>query len=275
MNVLISVDMEGVAGVVSGDHTNSNHREYERFRRLMTAEASAAVEGALAGGASRVVVNDSHGPMTNVMIENLDPASELISGRLKPLGMMQGIGPDVEAVFLVGYHAASGTGAAILEHTSTGLNVQVHLNDQEVGELGFNAAVAGTYGVPVLLVTGDQAVTEEGRALLGEIETVAVKEGISRNAALCLHPDVAQERIRKAAERALQLEVSPFVVSNPVTLRVAFQRASHADVATLIPDTRRVDGRTVEWTGEDMLAVSQAYSAMLSLSTLVMLTDRR
>jgi D-amino peptidase len=189
--------------------------------------------------------------------------------------MMQGIGPDVDAVFLVGYHAASGTEAAILEHTSTGLNVQVQLNGQEVGELGFNAAVAGTFGVPVLLVTGDQAVTEEARAQLGEIETVAVKEGISRNAALCLHPDVAQERIRKAAERALQLKVSPFVVSKPVTLRVAFQRASHADVAALVPETRRVDGRTVEWTGEDMLAVSQAYSAMISLSVLVMMTDRR
>ena len=165
----------------------------------------------------------------------MNPAAELSSGHLKPLSMMQGIGPDVDAVFLIGYHAASGTGAAILEHTSTGLNVRVQLNGQEVGELGFNAAVAGAYDVPVLLVSGDRAVTEEARALLGEIETAAVKDGISRNAAQCLHPEIAQERIRKAAERALQLKVSPFVVSPPVTLRVVFQRASHADEAALLP----------------------------------------
>ena len=112
MHVLISVDMEGVAGVVAQGHVSSNDKEYERFRKLMTMEASAAVQGALTGGATRVVVNDSHGGMTNILIEELNPAAELISGSPKPYSMMQGIGPDVDAVFFVGYHAASGTGAA-------------------------------------------------------------------------------------------------------------------------------------------------------------------
>ena len=120
MNVLISVDMEGISGVVTGDHTSSKHKEYGRFRKLMTAEANAAIEGALAGGATRVVVNDSHGGMTNILIEELNPAAELISGSPKPFGMMQGIGPDVDVVFFVGYHGASGTGAAVLEHTWSG-----------------------------------------------------------------------------------------------------------------------------------------------------------
>jgi D-amino peptidase len=266
MTVLISVDMEGISGVVTGDHVSSKHKEYDRFRKLMTAEANAAVEGALAGGAAHVVVNDSHGGMTNVLIEDLDPAAELISGSPKPLGMMQGIGPDVDRVFFVGYHGASGTGAAVLEHTWSGRVVEVALNGRAVGEMGLNAALAGAYGAPVVLVTGDQAVTEEAQALLGQIEAVAVKEGITRTAARCLHPQVAQERIRQAAERAMGLHTTPFSVPPPITLRVVFQRALDADQAVLMPGSRRVDGRTVEWTGEDMPAVYEVFSAMVDLA---------
>jgi len=267
MNVLISVDMEGIAGVVSSDHTAASHKEYERFRKLMTAEANAAIEGALAGGADRVVVNDSHGSMTNILIEELNPAAELISGSPKPLGMMQGIGPDVEAVFLVGYHASSGTAAAVLEHTWTGRVVEVRINGQVVGETGLNAALAGAFGAPVLLVTGDRAVVQEARALLGEIEAVEVKDGVARTAARCLHPRVAQERIRQAAENALTLRIPPFVVSSPVTLQAAFQRASQADNAALMPSVRRVDGRTIEWQGEDMIAGYRAFRAMVKLAS--------
>ena len=266
MKVLISVDMEGIAGVVTNDHTSSSHKEYERFRKLMTAEANAAVEGALAGGATQILVNDSHAGMANILIEELSPAAELISGSPKPFGMMQGIGPDVDAVFLVGYHAASGTGAAVLEHTWSGRLVEATLNGQTVGETGLNAALAGAYGAPVVLVAGDRAVTEEARALLGEIETVAVKEGVTRTAARCLHPTVAQQRVREAAERALKLEVTPFVVRPPITVRVVFQRATYADMAELVPGSQRVDGRTVEWTGEDMPTVYKTFRAMTSLA---------
>jgi len=266
MNILISVDMEGISGVVLGSHTSSDHKEYERFRKLMTAEANAAIAGALDGGATRVVVNDSHGGMANILIEDLDPAAELISGSPKPFSMMEGIGPDVDAVFFVGYHAASGTGTAVLEHTWSGGIIEVQLNGQVVGETGLNAALAGAYGAPVVLVTGDRAVTEEARALLGEIETVAVKEGVARSAARCLQPQVAQERIRQAAGRALRLSVRPFVVPPPITLRVAFQRAAHAEMAELVPASTRVDGRTVEWTGDSMPAVYKVFRAMTTLA---------
>ncbi|MCD5413203.1 MAG: M55 family metallopeptidase [Dehalococcoidia bacterium] len=266
MNVLISVDMEGISGVVSGNHTSSSHKEYERFRKLMTAETNAAIEGALSGGATQVVINDSHGGMSNILIEELNPAALLISGSPKPFGMMQGMGPEIGVVFFVGYHAASGTGAAVLEHSWTGIVVEAYLNGRSVGEVGLNAALAGAYGTPVTLVTGDRAATEEARALLGNIETVTVKDGVMRTAACCLHPDVAQEQIREAAARALRLEASPFVLSKPVTLRVVFQRASHADMAGLIPDSRRVDGRTIEWVGEEMPAVYKVFRAMMVLS---------
>jgi len=267
MNVLISVDMEGISGVVTGDHTSSDHKEYERFRKLMTADANAAIEGALAGGADQIVVNDSHGGMANILIEELNPVAELISGSPKPFGMMQGIGPEVDVVFFVGYHAASGTGAAVLEHTWNSHVVELRLNGRAVGEAGLNAALAGAYNAPVILVTGDRAVTEEARALLGEIETVAVKDGVTRSAARCLHPEVAHQHIRQAAERALRLAVPPFVMSSPITLQLVFQRAGHADMAALVPGSQRVDGRTVEWTGEDMPIVYRVFRAMAALSS--------
>lgn len=267
MKVLISVDMEGIAGVVAMAHVLSDKKEYERFRKLMTAETNAAIEGALAGGATQIVVNDSHGGMANILIEDLHPAAELISGSPKPLGMMEGMDPGVDRVFLVGYHAASGTGAAVMEHTWSGRVVgEVALNGQVVGELGFNAALAGSFGAPVVLVTGDRAVAEEARALLGEVETVVVKEGVSRYAARCLHPSVAQERIRQGAERAMRLEVQPFVVPPPITLRIGFRRAVHADMAAMLPGSRRLDGLTVEWTGEDMPTVYRALQAMAALA---------
>lgn len=267
MHVLISADMEGISGVVLESHTSSEHREYERFRRLMTAEVNAAIEGALEGGAVRITVNDSHGGMANILIEELNPAAVLISGAPKPLGMMEGIGAHVDAVFLVGYHAASGTGAAVLEHTWAGRIFELRLNQRPVGEMELNAALAGAYGIPVVLVTGDRAVTEAARALPGMVETVAVKEGIARSAALCLHPQVAHERIRQAAARALQQHTgAPFVMPPPITLSVTFIRASCADMAELIPGSRRVDGRTVEWTGDDMVTVYKVFRAMAVLS---------
>ncbi len=267
MKVLISVDMEGISGVVNWDHVSSKHDEYGRFRKLMTAETNAAIAGALAGGATAVVVNDSHGGMANLLIEELNPAAELISGSPKPLGMMQGIGPDVDAVFLIGYHAAASAGAAVLAHTWNSRTVyEVWLNERVVGELGLNAALAGGFGVPIVLVTGDRAVTEEARALLGDVETVAVKEGVTRTTARCLHPETARQRIRQAAERAVQARVPPFVLTPPITLRVGFQNPLYADMAELIPGSRRVDGRAVEWVGQDMPAVYKVFRAMTALA---------
>lgn len=266
MNVLISVDMEGIAGVVAEDHTSFSHKEYERFRRVMTAETNAAIEGALAGGATQILVNDSHGGMTNILIEEMNSAAELISGGPKPLGMMQGISEEIDAAFFVGYHAAAGTGAATLEHTITYRLIEVRLNGRVVGETGLNAALAGAYGVPIVLVTGDRAATEEARTLLGEIETVAVKEGITRTSARCLHPEIARKQIRAAAERALKLSPSPFVIQPPITVRTVFQRAQHADMAELVPGSVRVDGRTLEWTGDDMPNVYRTLRAMVALS---------
>lgn len=266
MNVLISVDMEGISGVVLWDHVTPDRAEYARFRHLMTAETNAAVEGALAGGATRVVVNDSHDRMTNLLIEELHPAAELITGSPKPFSMMAGIDSGVDRAFFVGYHAAAGTTAAVLSHTWSGAISQLWLNGHLVGETGLNAALAGAFNVPVTLVTGDRAVTEEARALLGAaLETVAVKDGLSHTAARCLHPEEARGRIRRAAERAMRASVAPFALTPPINLRVVFQRPLHADQAAIMPGCVRVDERTVEWSGPDMPTAYRAWEALTSL----------
>jgi len=268
LRVLISVDMEGIAGVVSTNHTNSTHKEYERFRRLMTEEANAAVEGALAGGAEVVTVTDAHGPQTNILIEELNPAAELISGSPKALVMMEGITHDTDAVFFIGYHASAGTGLAVLSHTSSSsVILETSLNGQVLGEMGFNAAIAGAFGAHVVLVTGDRAVTERAHALLGKIETVAVKQGLGWCAAKCINPKVARKSIREAAERSLQRQVKPFIIEPPITVRISFFLPVHADLAAAVPGSVRPDGRTVEWTGQDIPTVYSAYRAMVGLAS--------
>lgn len=240
---------------------------------MMTAEVNAAVEGALAGGADRIIVNDSHGLQTNILIEYLNPAAELISGVPKPFGMMQGIGSNIDVVFLVGYHALAGTGAGILAHSWSREVASIQLNDLLVGETGLNAALGGAFGAPVVLVTGDRAVTVEAKNLLGDIETVVTKEGISGTAAQCLHPQKVQEWIRQAAKRAVSVQIAPFKLSSPITLRVTFSNPVLADMASLVPSSRRMSGCAVEWAGEDMPSVYHAFQAMVCLSMLIKLIE--
>jgi D-amino peptidase len=232
----------------------------------MTAEVNAAVEGALAGGATLVVVNDAHGPMTNILIEELHPDAQLITGSPKPLSMMQGIEEGFDCAFLVGYHARVGTANAILDHTWTGIVMEVQLNGRPFGELGLNAGLAGACGVPVTLVTGDQAVTEEARSLLGDVEVVAVKQAVGRHAAKCLPPRTAQRLITQAAERAVRGRRDPLVIPPPLTLSVEFARSAHADMAELLPGSRRMGARRVEFRGADWVTTYKAWRAMITLA---------
>ena len=195
MRVYISVDMEGIAGVVHESQTDPTTpafaAKYGRFRRLMTAEANAAVEGALAAGATRVVVNDSHWFMRNLLAEELHEAAELVSGDPKPRSMMQEIDQPggFDAALCIGYHARAGTRNAILDHTYADRIHEVRLNGKPVGELGLNAALAGVHGVPVALVSGDSALAAEAKDLLGDgVATVIVKEAVSRHAAKSVAP---------------------------------------------------------------------------------------
>lgn len=271
MRVYVSVDMEGIAGVVHEDQTNPVDPrcagEYARFRRLMTLEANAAVEGALAAGASRVVVNDAHWLMRNLLVEELHEAAELVSGDPKPLSMMQGIADGFDAAFLVGYHAMAGTAEAVLDHTYTDRVSRAWLNGAPIGEVGLNTALAGAHGVPVALVTGDQAVAAEARALLGEgVATAIVKQAIGRQAARSLPPVAARARIRDAATAALRGRHEPWQAPSPSTIEVEFRFGTQAEMAELLPGSVRRGPRTLAYTHDDYVVLYRAWRAMYNLA---------
>lgn len=278
MRVFISVDMEGVAGVVHEDQTNPVDprcaSEYGRFRRLMTLEANAAIEGALEGGASSVLVNDSHWTMRNLLAESLHPGAELVSGGPKTWSMMEGIDRGWDLAAFIGYHAKAGTAQAILDHTYTSRIQDVRLNGISVGELGLNTALAGAFGVPVAVVSGDQALAAECRALLGPtVDAVVVKEALSRHTARSVAPERAQAMIRDAMRKAVRQQqttgaVRPFGVGSPVSLEVDFAMTVHADHAAMVPGFRRAGPRSVGFQHQDYREVFRAFRTMFNLGGL-------
>ena len=272
MRVYISVDMEGVAGVVHEDQTDPTEPrhsgEYNRFRRLMTNEANAAIAGALEAGAKAVLVNDSHWLMRNLLAEELNPASELLSGGPKRLSMVEGIDGGFDAAMFIGYHARAGTRNATIDHTYTSRVYETRINGQPVGELALNTAMAGVHRVPLALVSGDQALAAEAKALLGAgVETVIVKEAVGRFAAKSLAPAVACERIRSGAAAALRRKHMPFTFEAPIRLEVDFIVSQMADMAELVPGSSRTGGRTVSYSGSDYREVFRAWRAMYNLAS--------
>lgn len=273
MKVVISADMEGTCGVVSWTQVTppeygepaSSQTEYERARARMTAEVNAAIEGALEGGATEVIVNDSHDGMRNLLPDLLHPSVRWISGNDKPLGMCQGIDlDDVGAFFYTGYHAKAGTTNAPLAHTWTGWVNDVRFNGRSTGEFGINAAVAGAYGVPVTLVTGDIKAVRQTQELLGEqVVGAVVKEGLSTFAALHLHPLKAQQLIRESAAQAVRNASSaqPYVLLGNCLVEVEFEHQTRADQATYIPGVERVGERVVGFhptDGRDLVRLFRA-----------------
>ncbi|MEM2183776.1 MAG: M55 family metallopeptidase [Candidatus Methanomethylicia archaeon] len=268
--VFISADMEGICGVVHSDQTNPGSREYERACKLMTSEVNAAIEGAIIGGADEIIVNDSHGSMRNIIIEDLHPKAKLITGSPKVLSMMAGINETFDAAFFIGYHAKFGSINAILDHTISGSVVRsISINGLSVGEVGINAGIAGYYNVPVVLVTGDSTVVEEAKSLLGNVMTVKVKEAFGRYSALCIHPSEARELIKSAAKSALEnlSKFSPFKFKPPIKLNLTFMNSGMADLATMIPDVKRIDATTVEYVSDDYLKCFKVLRVMIYLAS--------
>jgi len=250
------VDMEGIAGVAAAKQVQPDQKEYERFRRLMTQEANAAVEGALAGGAREVVVSDGHGPMTNILVEELHRDARLLSGSNRLLCQMEGIDQTFAAVFFIGYHQREGGGDGILNHTLLGRIVQeVRLNGEPADEAAINGGLAGVFGVPVALVSGDTAVCTEAERRLRGVLVAPVKEGLDRYAGLSITPEKAQALIRDRAREAMDAvrakRVAPYKVTAPVTFEVEFKRTAPARMATLFPGVERRGPRTIAVTDPD------------------------
>ena len=271
MRVFISVDIEGVAGVVGREEGSQGNPEYERARRLMTAEASAAVRGILnVDPDADVTVADAHGTFRNVIPELLDQRARLVRGKPRPLAMIEGVQNGADAAIFVGYHGRSGTGDSVLSHTFTGTLADVRVNGMSFGEIGLNAAVAGVYAVPLVLVTGDASVAIEVEALLPGTQTAVVKQAIGALAANGLHPERACALIESATADALahREQITPFVVDGPVELEVDVANPVFADQAMVVPGIRRMAGRTLGYDAPDYMTAYRITRLIGALSGL-------
>ncbi len=273
MKILIAADMEGITGVTNWDQVDPHHSEYPRFRRLMTGDVNAAIRGICESGVDEILVVDGHDRGSNILLEELDPCAHLVCGDYSPLAMVQGIDQGIDGVIFVGYHARAGSQNAILDHTWSSRRVSnLWLNDILVGEYGLNGAVAGHFGAPVLMLTGDQTTCAQASELLGPIETVVVKTAVSRMAAICLPPQVTEERIQKTAMQAVKrlqagTAPKPFVVASPVRVTIDFINSEQADQAALYPGAKRVDGRRLSFTADDMLAAYFGFQVAIGLAS--------
>ncbi len=268
MRIFISVDMEGITGVAAQSHVDFNHPEFQRFRRLMTQDVNAAIEGALEAGACEIVVNDSHATMYNVLIEELHPAARLISGSNKHLCQMEGIDSRFDGVFFVGYHAREGAEGATINHTLMSRSVtEIRCNGKVVGESALNAGIAGAFGVPVALVTGDDKVVAEVAATVSpDVVGATVKRGIDRWTVEALPPGPSHALIRQAAAEAVSRlgRLTPYRVPGPVRFEVTFKTTAEAAICTLFPTVESVDSKTIAVTAADYVsAFRQLWGCLL------------
>ncbi len=265
LKVFISVDMEGITGVTNWEETGRSGKDYDYFRRLMALEASAAVEGAVAAGATEIVVRDSHGSARNILPDVLHKSAKLLrdwSGG--PKSMMEGIDESFHAVVFIGYHAKAGTPDALLEHTMTGNVTDVSINGVSLPEAGINALIAGHYDVPVVFAAGDEALCGQAQSLFGNVETVAVKEGIG-GASLNLHPEVSREKIRIGVEKAIRnrSQYKPYKLPSPYELVIKLKNEKSVYTGANYPGMVRTGDWELTYKTDDIMEAIKAFIRIL------------
>jgi D-amino peptidase len=259
LKVFISVDLEGIAGVVNGNETGSSGSDYERVRRLTTLETNAAIEGALEAGATEILVRDGHGAKTNIIPELLRQEAKLLRGvTTRPENMMLGIDDTFDAVVFIGYHAKAGTEDGILAHTSSGNVIDLSVNGVSFPEAGYNAVIAGLHGVPVVLVAGDNWICDQVVELFGDVVTVETKVGYG-TATMGLHPEVVREKIRAATASALREldRFQPYRLEPPYQMVLKVRRERD-----LYPGAEKIDEGVFSFNSTDFLEVMDAFNAM-------------
>ena len=264
VRVYISVDMEGVAGVSNAKPTTRGEYGYAEAVALMVGEANAAIEGAFDGGATQVTVNDSHGQMFNLTPEALDRRARLVEGK-KPLSMVEAVGDSsFDVALFVGYHARAGHPTGVISHTYNPRAVLVEVGGRPVTEAGINALYLGAFGVPVAMVTGDDALAAELPDWLPWAETVVVKHAISYQAADAVHPALARDMIRDAARRSVERargegsNLQPLVIEPPIDLKIEFTTPGQADFVAIMPGFDRVGDRSVVFVADDAVMLFRA-----------------
>jgi D-amino peptidase len=250
VRIYISVDLEGVTGLVDADDVQPGGRDYERGRLMMAEDVNAAIRGAVEAGATDITVNDAHGPMRNLLPESLHPAARLIRGKTKQMGMLEGLVPEHDAVICVGYHARAGA-LGVLSHSFMGHEIEdIWLDGRPVGEIGLAHATAAAIGVPVTVLTGDDCACTEMTEWDASVTTVAVKYARDRFAAELRPTEEARAAIESAVAAGLStLPKTSAVAAAPSTLKVRWQSSSVASTLLGIPGVTSVDTRTVQAQG--------------------------
>jgi D-amino peptidase len=264
--VYMSVDVEGITGVV-GSHQCPHEGAPLEIKRLVTEDVNAAIAGAKEAGASVVWVNENHSGR-DLLVEEVDPIAEVLTGKPKPLYTMDGLDESFSCVFMIGLHARAGTANAVLDHTwKTKCVMELRINDKPVGELGLNALIADHYNVPITMVSGDQAMAAEAQDLLGDVECAVVKIGLDRYAARCPHPAVARQRIRDAAYKAVKeiARFRPLRFEEPIRMEIDYENVAYALRASYIPTVEQIAPRTVQWIASDRVEAFKTFIAAAAL----------
>ena len=259
LKIYISVDMEGVAGVVTADQLGPGGFEYERFRHFMTNETLAAVRAAKESGATEIVVSDSHGNGESLLIDEFPKDVRIVRSWPRHGGMMAVLDSSFDAALLIGYHASTTNMRGVRAHTFSSAHLtRVSLNGNVVTEGEFNAAYAGALGVPVIFASGDDAALEELKSRLGGIETAETKKNLSFHSAETLTPEASCERIGVGVKAALGRlhDFKPYAMKTPVTLEISFKNYTPAQMISFLRSVQRVDSHTIRFVGKDMAEVS-------------------
>ncbi len=260
IKVFISVDMEGIGGVVTSEQLGPTGFEYAKFREYMTAEALAAIAGAREAGATEFVVADAHGNMQNLLIDKFPAGVTIIRGSPRPLMMMEGIDSTFSAAMFIGYHSATTNPQGVRAHTiSSATFAAVRLNGQPMSESGINAIIAGSFGVPIVMVSGDDQAVGEVQKLTGNVEGAVVKRSISFHAAAVMTPEASQALIRAKAKAAmLRLkDFKPTPARGPFQLELTYKSYTPAEMMSYLPGTERVDSHTIRFRATSIVDISR------------------
>ena len=257
MKIFISADMEGISGVATNKQLGVNG-EYQRFRKQMTYDVNAAIEGAFNGGATEVVVADGHGNMSNILIEELDPRARLVSGNNRVMCQLEGLDESFDGIMFVGHHGREGgSERTVISHTLAGICVgEMRINGKVVGETEMNAYVAGDFGVPAIFISGDDAYVAEVKETLPHVVAAVVKKAIDRFAAELLHPEKAREVIRENAEAAVRGigKMKTVKMEGPVTFELTFKAPNQAHMTTTLPTVELITPTQIRFTCDNMVA---------------------
>jgi len=259
LKIYISADMEGVVGVVTGEQLGPDGFEYQRFREFMTAEVNAAIDAARAAGADEFLVSDSHGNGQNLLIERLPDDVMVIRSWPRELGMMAGIDDSFDGVIFIGYHASTNNTRGVRAHTMSSANItSLRLNGMTMTEGSMNAAIAGHFGVPVIMVSGDDVAVAENQVIIGDIEGAVVKWASGFHSARTLTPEAAYEVIRTRTKSAIDRidQFEPYVLETPIELELSLKHYRPVELLSYLPNVDKVNSHTIRFVGENIVEVS-------------------